>query len=712
MTVFRRASARAAAIAVCFVATLAGAQDGAADVEIVVVGSRDRMATIPGSASVVTREELDASRVFTVNEAMRKVPGIYVRDEEGFGLRPNFGIRGLNPTRSAKMLLLEDGLPLSFAPYGDNASYYHPPVERFERIEVLKGSGQILFGPQTVGGVVNYVTPGVPPELAGTFALRGGSRGFRDAHVEIGDRLAGGTGWLAHATWKESDGVRENMRFDVADLNLKVEQPLGEAQSLVLRSSYYDEHSHVPYSGLTLAEFTANPRANPFVHDELDVYRWAAAATHAWQGAGRELKTSVYYTYFNRDWWRQSSNSSQRPNDSSDPACGGLANLSTTCGNEGRLRQYWTAGVEPRFTIEAPLFGTQSETVLGARAHFEHQYRVQANGDTPDARASGTGANGGIRENNDRDIEALAAFWQTRLDFGRASITPGLRYERIDYSRENFLNGARGTSELSQWIPGLGATFGVREGVVLFAGAHRGFAPPRVEDVVSATGGSVELDAESSWNYELGVRAEARPGLTLEATAFRLDFENQIVPASVAGGIGATLTSAGRTLHQGGELALAFDTQSLVPARYGLDARLAYTWLADAEFRGARMSSVPGFANVSVAGNRLPYAPEHIANLAVGIDLPGRVRLQVDGSYTSSAFADDLGSVAIDPSGQRGRIGSYTVWNATAECAFGDGFSVFASAKNLTDELYVADMTRGLIPGHPRLLQAGVEYRF
>ena len=81
------------------------------------------------------------------------MPGVFARDEEGFGLRPNIGIRGLNPTRSSKVLLLEDGIPLTYAPYGDNASYYHPPVDRFERIEVLKGSGQILFGPHTVGGV-------------------------------------------------------------------------------------------------------------------------------------------------------------------------------------------------------------------------------------------------------------------------------------------------------------------------------------------------------------------------------------------------------------------------------------------------------------------------------------------------------------------------------------------------------------------------------
>jgi Fe(3+) dicitrate transport protein len=85
-----------------------------------VIGSGTRAgAESSGSAAVIDGRTLEESRVFNVNEALRKVPGVNVREEEGVGLRPNIGIRGLNPTRSTKTLLLEDGLPLSFAPYGD-----------------------------------------------------------------------------------------------------------------------------------------------------------------------------------------------------------------------------------------------------------------------------------------------------------------------------------------------------------------------------------------------------------------------------------------------------------------------------------------------------------------------------------------------------------------------------------------------------------------
>jgi Fe(3+) dicitrate transport protein len=192
--------------------------------EVVVIGSRTNLDRIPGSGLILDRDLLDNARVFTINEALRKVPGVFARDEEGMGLRPNIGIRGLNPTRSTKVLLLEDGLPLSYAPYGDNASYYHPPVERFERIEVLKGAGQIAFGPQTIGGVINYVTPRPPEDFRGRVSISGGNATIESFTAAYGDTL-GKTGWLLSGTKKESKGSRDNMNLDITDVAGKVTQP-------------------------------------------------------------------------------------------------------------------------------------------------------------------------------------------------------------------------------------------------------------------------------------------------------------------------------------------------------------------------------------------------------------------------------------------------------------------------------------------------------
>ena len=64
-----------------------------------VIGTAERLREQPGSATILDQDSLQRARTLTVNEALRSVPGVHVRDEEGMGMRPNIGIRGQNPTR-------------------------------------------------------------------------------------------------------------------------------------------------------------------------------------------------------------------------------------------------------------------------------------------------------------------------------------------------------------------------------------------------------------------------------------------------------------------------------------------------------------------------------------------------------------------------------------------------------------------------------------
>jgi Fe(3+) dicitrate transport protein len=681
---------------------------------ITVVGTRlaggaETLERMPGSAETVDHDTMEASRVLNVNETLHKVSGLNVRDEEGFALRPNIGIRGLNPTRSSKVLLLEDGVFVTYAPYGDNATYYHPPIERFDSIEVVKGSGQIAYGPVTVGGVVNYLTP-TPPERARANArLVGGSRDFFEGLASAGG-TRGRTALLGEYVRKQGDGARDNLHSAVDDVHLKATVALSERQNLTVKGTYYAEESQVTYSGLTLAEYEAAPRSNPFQNDAFDGWRVGASARHAlYLGSSAILTTTLYGSRFSRDWWRQSSNSGQRPNDAADPACGGMANLLTTCGNEGRLRDYDHAGVEPRLRAGTRFLGVRQEVEVGLRAHVERQERIQRNGDSPTARS------GLVVEDNHRGNQAYSAFVQDRLLLGAFTLSGGLRLERISYERTNRLAnggaGATGRTDLTQWVPGVGVAWAPHEKVSLFAGVHRGFAPPRTEDIISPTGGVVDLEAEKSWNYEIGWRSLPVRGVRVEATVFRNDYENQVVPASLAGGVGATLTNGGETLHQGGELSLRLDSESLTGGAGNLYVRGAFTWLPVARFEGARFSNVPGFSGTSVSGNRLPYAPEVLLTAAVGYRHPIGLLAQAEAVHVSEQYADDLNTVASSPNGQRGLIPAYTIWNLVVSYDL-KRVSVFVSVKNAFDALYVADRSRGLIPGPPRMAQAGISTRF
>lgn len=669
-------------------------------------GSEEMLRRIPGSFDLLTRDTLAASRVFTTSEALRKLPGVTVRDEEGLGLRPNIGMRGLNPTRSTKVLLLEDGVPTAFAPYGDNASYYHPPIERFERIEVLKGSSQIAHGPVTLGGVINYITPEAPARPSFAFDLAGGNRAYANAAGSAGGTW-GRTGALVQALRKQSDGARDNLHSDLVDVMGKVTRGFGATRQLSIKGNYYGEDSLLTYSGLREAEYAENPRQNPFVNDAFDGGRFGASAIYralVWSRVA--LTGTVYGSRFARDWWRQSSNSAQRPNDAGDPSCGGMVNLSTACGNEGRLRRYRHAGAEARGRVAFGPGATQ-ETDVGLRVHAEHQDRRQENGATPTARS------GVLVESNERTTDAVSAFVQHRVLAGDWTITPGLRVERIRYARTNRLARVSGATDLTEFVPGVGVSYGVNADTTVFGGVHRGFAPPRAEDVISnSTGGTIDLDPERSWNYEVGARWRVARGLKLDVAAFRLDYENQIIPASLAGGLGATLTNGGATLHQGLEFGADAD-QRLARTAHSLYTRAAVTWLPVARFAGVRTSNVPGFSGVGVSGNRLPYAAEATASVTLGYRHARGVDLQVEAQHVGDQFGDDLNTIQGTPDGQRGLVPAYTYWNLAASWRLPrTGGAIFVAIKNLADRTFIVDRTRGILPGHPRLVHVGTSWRF
>lgn len=668
-------------------------------------GGEESLRGIPGSFQMVDKESLEKARNFTSSEALRRVTGIHAREEEGFGLRPNISIRGTLPTRSTKVLLLEDGVPLTYAPYGDNASYYHPPIERFEAIEVLKGSGQIAYGPMTVAGVINYLTPNPPTKRETTLKFTGGNRDIFDGNLSYGQSF-GKFGLILNLTRKQGQGARDNVRIGLSDFSSKFSLQLNTKNYLTFKFSHLKEDSRVTYSGLTEAEYAANPRQNPFRNDSFNAFRTGFSVQHTGV-IGNHLSsiTTAYVHYFSRDWWRQSSNSNERPNRlGSDPDCRGMQDLYTTCGNQGRLRDYLTWGIEPRFNANFNLGKTKNEVNFGFRVHAEQQDRLQKNGDFPWSR------DGAIVENNLRRNFAISGFVQHRLILGRVAFIPGVRIEKIRYYRLNRLNSARGKTEITEVIPGLGITANVFKGTTIFVGAHRGFAPPRTEDIISNNGGVVDLESEKSWNYEIGVRTRLYKALRTELTLFQMDYENQIVPASLAGGVGATFTNAGKTLHQGAEFFLRFDSAELIKTRFNIYFQVTHTELSTAEFRGKRYSAIN--PSVLITGNRLPYAPKRLSDVMLGVSYLN-LDAFVETNYISRQFGDDLNRVDPTPNGQQGIIPAQTYVNATLNYRVEKWKTVFyITTKNLLDRTFIVDRSRGILPSMPRLVQIGFKRTF
>ncbi len=649
-----------------------------------VIGTQEKLNKKPGSGQILDEKTMALIQPLSVGEALRNVSGVYVRDEEGMGLRPNISIRGINGHRSVKVLLLEDGLPVSLAPYGENSAYYAPLVDRAARLEVLKGAGSILYGPQTVAGVVNYITHNPPLKETTTATLIGGTNGYMDLRADYGTTLDS-TGVLVQALHKRGDGLRLGTPFNIYDFRSKVVLELKSDQELTLRAQYFAEDSKISYVGLTQAMYAENPNQNPAIHDNLYVERVGLSATHTHhQFFEGRLDTSFYGYVTKRDFWRQTY----------DRIATGSVSYECTSGNgndndsifwknanNGNNRSYKVVGLEPRF--ESGDFNG------GAKLHYEFEDYKKLVGSAGNART------GTLSQDERRDTLATAVYAQNRYTLAdNWAITLGLRIEAYRQVRQ-VLSATTSTANTTgteiEWIPGLGTTYAVDADTTVFAGVHRGFAPPKFADALNGTNViDQQLDAERSWNYEAGVRTSFADA-AVNVTAFFYDYQNQIVNAAISSGI--TKANAGKT-------------QNL-----GLEADIRKEWTLSPEtklYSSAVATYVDARQKKGVhEGKKLAYAPEYAGSVTTGIQ-HGAWDAALGMVYVGAMFSDDANTVSGSADGLVGEMSSHLVWNVSGRYSL-DNMAFFATAKNILNTTYIASrLPEGIFPGAFQQIQVGM----
>ena len=270
----------------------------------------------PGVVHVLVAEDIDAPAfVFdNVHDFLRQVPGVNVQEEDGFGLRPNIGLRGTGAERSSKITLMEDGVLIAPAPYAAPSAYYFPVAGRMEALEVRKGSSQVRYGPRTIGGALNLVSASIPERLTWLVEGSGGEYGSLQGHARVG---ASGErfGWLVEAYSMGTNGFKELPRgtstgFDVGDYMAKLRvnsDRLGESyQELELKLGYTDEESDETYLGLTDADFIQNPLARYAASgsDLMKADHTQIQLRHFWVGGNMDVTTTAYRNDFSRNWYK------------------------------------------------------------------------------------------------------------------------------------------------------------------------------------------------------------------------------------------------------------------------------------------------------------------------------------------------------------------------------------------------------------------------
>lgn len=682
--------------------------------QIDIIGRKPSLLSrIPGSADIIASTSLKHTQPLAGNEIFRQVTGVHVVDEEGIGLRANIGIRGLDPDRSRTVLMMEDGIPIALAPYGEPEMYYTPSIDKMKRIEILKGSGSILFGPQTIGGVINYITADPPLVSTAGFNLRGGSGGFVSGQLSYGttlDNIGVQVGYLH----KRADKLGIT-RFNVNDLTAKIRFNLSENSRLGFKLAAYDEVSNSTYIGITQMMYERGEYYTEIApNDELEIRRYSVSLTHDYFISDNSyIRTTAFGYTTTRNWLRQ--NFSRTPTSGmtgiifgDTTITNGAIYMRNSTGN--RNRQFEVAGIEPRFFTAYELGSLKNELEGGFRFLYERAFEQRIDGRTAEAKS------GDLREDEIRTGYASSLFLQNRLFLSQnLTITPGLRLENFNFSRDIFRINFTDTSltakdDLFSVVPGIGANYNFNNEYSIFAGMHRGFAPPRVKDAITNGGEALNLDAELSWNYEVGMRASILEIIVVELTGYMLDFSNQVIPVSESsGGLGTGFVNGGRTIHTGIEAGLKFDVGRLINSSFGIMLSTNAT-ISHSEYNADRFVTLNS-ERINIRGNKLPYSPNQYITSGIDLSSPLGFGLNISGTYIGEQFTDELNTTEASASGETGLMPSYFVLDITGRYEIEQINSAFyVSVKNLLDERFIASRRpQGIKVGLDRIITAGIE---
>jgi Fe(3+) dicitrate transport protein len=691
--------------------------------QIQVVLERNKLLSkVPGSITVIDPIALKKIAPTSSNEVFRKVPGINVADEEGAGLRLNIGIRGLDPDRSRNVLMLEDGIPIALNPYGEPEMYFTPSIDKVSRIEVLKGSGQILFGPQTIGGVVNLITADPPLKTTSLLRIRSGSGGYFSTFASHGS-TKGRMGYLVSYLTKRADNMGPT-RFNLHDISTKFRFRLGERSTLGIKVGAYSETSNATYIGLTQTMFDQGNQ--DFVrmapNDFLPVNRYTISATHHYRiDPNWQWQNTVFAYRVSRNWRRQDFSSTPSPNGTGivwgNPQItdGAIYMLNT---NGQRNRTFNVGGAESQLKWNRGAH----QLHIGARLLLEQANEQFWIGSRPEEDL------GFLRDDEKRSGRAASIYfnegWQVAK---KLNLHGGVRLEHYGFERTLFRgrfpsNGSisvidtnlSATNRVTALIPGIGFNYSVREDVTFFGGLHRGFAPPRIKDAITSGGIPIELKAELSWNTEIGFRSNVNDALEVEMTFFRMDFSNQIIPVSQSSGIlNATgLINGGKTVHQGMEWSISWDLGKWKNKKYNLIVSHNGT-LSTSRYNADRFILVAN-NKVNVRNNRLPYAPTLMLNGALEWQDAKGNGVRFSGNYISEQFSDELNTLVPSNNGRIGLIASRYLIDASAFLKpFKKDIQFTVAVKNLTNERYIASRRpQGIRVGLPRQVFAGIEVRW
>jgi Fe(3+) dicitrate transport protein len=673
-------------------------------------------------SDVVSKSELDQFRYTDIHRIVGRIPGVYISEEDGLGLRPNIGVRGTGSLRMEKLNVMEDGVLIAPAPYASPAAYYSPTAGRMESIEVRKGSTQIKHGPFTTGGSLNYISTSIPTSKLNSVSLDIGSFGKSLMQVRSGDST-GKFAYLIELYSDKMDGFKEldgggDTGYTKTDFMTKLRYSFSESHALEFKYSMTDELSDETYLGLTDADYSDNPlrRYRATALDEMDADHSQVMLSYAAKiNDNMSLAIVGYSNDFARNWYKLNKVNGMSLSSITKPTADGwnefylLMDAENSADDAYRIkannREYYSSGVQAVFNVYAGNHDIQA----GVRIHSDEMDRFQWEdryGMQNGKLVMTTQATKGSDSNRIDSAEATALFIEDRFTSGDMTVTAGARYEEITVMRDDWGKTDPDRSEtpsqrkhsMDVVVPGIGIEYAINEFQTVSVGVHKGFAPPG-----PGTSGVTDkaVDPETSMNTEIGFKSNQ--GLnSLEFTLFTNSYDNLLGADTAASGGGSDeLFNGGAVDISGFELYL----RRILVDNGRIQMPLELSWTStNSEFQ----ESFDGFWGEVSKGDELPYLPDTMIALNLGLNVD-KLSANISMKKTSE-MRTVAGSGRIAESNATDEL---TIIDLGLRYALQDNIRLSVGINNfMDDDGIAARRPYGARPTMPRSFSLGVDYTF
>ena len=659
------------------------ASDKIIDEIITTTQRREVQADVVGNIAVLGQQTLNDIGSLHIEDALVRLPGVALQQGNGQEYLPAIRSAVLSGGGACgSFLTAQDNIPLKAAGFCNINELFEANSEQAERIEVIRGPSNALYGSNAQHGVVNVIMPSVPDRREASFGLEFGDYDFRREKFSYGNR-DGDSGFIVSINTTHDGGYRDDAYYDQQKMTIRHETKLADWD---VTTSFSGSNLNQETAGFVVGDDAYKDRdlskqnANPEAFRDAQSFRVYSRFSKQ-IGEGKALFLTPYARYTSMDFLQHFLPGTPLEEN-------GQRSVGFNVGwyDDSNSDLHWIIGLDTEIT-DGFLKETQAVPTFGPFPTGKHY---------------------------DYQVDAVQVAPFVNLDWevsDRVLITAGLRFETMRYDYDNRMVDGRtfedGTpcaicrytrpadreDTFNNVSPKLGILYRLNQNHEVFAKIANGFRAPQATELYRLQQNQVvaNLDSEELNSLEVGIRGFT-DALRYEVVAYTMKKDNVIFRDSQA----RTNLGDGQTKHIGLELNTTY--------------QISETWDINAVFNLAnhRYDNNQSLSTVNIDGNQEDTAPKQFGSLHIGWAFVPGARAEIELVH--------MGEYYTDPENTNQYEG-HDVFNLRVRWSMNNQWNFSARVLNLTDTKYAdrADVAFGnerFFPGLPRSFFAGVSYGF